>query len=148
MVLLSKEMTGPAFRTATRGCYYSISRVLRKGASDYARSMFMFDHLIRYWTRLSLPIIELFNWNHTIFSEESGEIALSVLSHSQPPTKRSDLKNTQDYWLLTRQRYIAVRQGQDLPRHKKHRVAGTLPLITHSSIHSSLLMHRYCSFPR
>ena len=44
------------------------------------------------------------------YSEESGEIALSVLSHSQPPTNRSDLKNTQDYWLLTRQRYLAVRR--------------------------------------
>ena len=66
---------------------------------------------------------------HTIFSEESGEIALSVLSHSQPETKHSDLKNTQDYWLLTRQRYLAVRQGQDLPTHKKHRVAGTYSLL-------------------
>ena len=84
--------------------------------------MFMFDHLLRYWIRLGLSIMELFNWNHTIFSEESGEIALSVLSHSQPPTNRSDLKNTQDYWLLTRQRYLAVRRGEDLPRHKKHRV--------------------------
>ena len=89
------------------------------------------SHLIRHWTRLRLPIMELFNWNHTIFSEESREIALSVLSHSQPETKRSDLKTTQDYWLLTRYRYLAVRQGQDLPRHKKHRIAGTLPLITH-----------------
>ena len=92
--------------------------------------MFMFDHLICHWTRLGLPIMELFNWNHTIFSEGSGEIALSVLSHSQPETKRSDLKNTQDYWLLTRDRYLAVRQGQDLPRHKKHRVAGTCLPIT------------------
>ena len=96
-----------------------------KGAADYARSMFMFDHLLRYWIRLDLPIIQLFKWNHTIFSEESGEIALSVLANSQPPSKRSELKNVQDYWILTRQRYLAVRQGQDLPRHKKHRVAGT-----------------------
>ena len=102
-----------------------------KGASEYARSMFVFDHLIRYWTRLGLPLMELFNWNHTIFSEESGEIALSVLSHSQPETKRSDLKTTKDYWLLTRYRYLAVRQGQDLPRHKKHRIAGTLLPIPH-----------------
>ena len=76
-----------------------------KGAADYARSMFMFDHLLRYWIRLGLPI-------HTIFSEESGEIALSVLSHSQPPTKRSELKNAQDYWILTRQRYLLSDKGK------------------------------------
>ena len=57
-----------------------------KGAADYARSMFMFDHLLRYWIRLGLPIVDLFKWNHTIFSEESGEIALSVLY-----LQRSDL---------------------------------------------------------
>ena len=93
--------------------------------------LFMFDHLIRYWVRPDLPLMELLNWNHTIFSEESGEIALSVLSHSQPETKRADLKTTQDYWLLTRYRYLAVRQGQDLPRHKKHRIVGTLLPIPH-----------------
>ena len=64
---------------------------------------------------------------------------------SQPPTNRSDLKNTQDYWLLTRQRYLAVRRGEDLPRHKKHRVAGTLPhfysLISFFSYHSSILLN-------
>ena len=49
-----------------------------KGASDYARSMFMFDHLLRYWIRLGLPIMELFNWNHTIFLEESGEVVCLV----------------------------------------------------------------------
>jgi len=114
-----------------------------KGAADYARSMFMFDHLLRYWIRLGLPIVELFKWNHTIFSEESGEIALSVLSHSQPPTKRSELKNAQDYWILTRQRYLSVRQGQDLPRHKKHRVAGTPSSSYYSPIMTHLLFTLY-----
>ena len=114
MVLLSRGMIGQAFLLVTNECSCS-----SKGATEYARSMFMFDHLLRYWIRLGLPIIDLFNWNHTIFSEESGEVALSVLSHSQPPTKRSDLKNAQGYWLLTRQRYFAGRQGEDLQRHKK-----------------------------
>ena len=95
-----------------------------KGATDYARSMLVFDHLLRYWFSLGLPIVDLFKWNHTIFSEESGEVALSVLSHSQPSMNRSQLPNTQDYWLLTRQRYLAAQQNQDLPRIKKHRVAG------------------------
>ena len=105
-----------------------------KGAAEYSRSMFVFDQLLRYWVRLGLPIIDLFKWNHTFFSEESGEVALSVLVHSQPPANRSELKNTQDYWMLTRQRYIAARQGQELPRHKKHRVAGiTLSYYSSSS---------------
>ena len=95
-----------------------------KGAADYARSMLVFDHLLRYWFSIGLPIVDLFKWNHTIFSEESGEVALSVLSHSQPSMNRSQLPNTQDYWLLTRQRYLAAQQNQDLPRIKKHRVAG------------------------
>ena len=129
----------PSFLTCYKRMLLFYLSCSSKGATDYARSMFMFDHLLRYWIRLGLPIIDLFNWNHTIFSEESGEIALSVLSHSQPPTKRSDFKNAQGYWLLTRQRYFAGRKGQDLPRHKKHRVVGTfisssvqLLLATHS----------------
>ena len=68
-----------------------------KGAADYARSMFLFDHLLRYWLRMGLPIMEPFNLNHTIFSEESGEVALSVLAHSQPPTNRADLNMTRKH---------------------------------------------------
>ena len=87
MVLLSSLITGSASILASSGCYYSIFHVSSKGAADSARAMFMFDHLLRYWIRFGLPIVGLFKWNHTIFSEESGEIALSVLSHSQPLTK-------------------------------------------------------------
>src|SRR5215467_10875270 len=59
------------------------------------------------------------------FSEESGEIALSVLVHSQPPNTHTGLTTTRNYWQLTHQRYTALRSGLDLPRHKKHRVIGT-----------------------
>ena len=111
-----------------------------KGAAEYARSMMIFDHLLRYWLQHGLPIVDLFIWNHTAFSEESGEVALSVLAHSQPPTNRSELNNTRDYWILTRQRYIATRRDQDLPRLKKYRVAGTyLCLVLFISIHSSII---------
>jgi hypothetical protein len=118
-----------------------------KGAAEYSRSMLMFDHVLRYWIRLGLPIVELFEWNHTIFSEESGEVALSVLAHSQPPTNRSDLKSTQDYWLLTKQKYMANREGEELPRHKKHRVAGIyipsfLFLIFHAHLSDFLEIKR------
>ena len=61
-----------------------------------------------YWIKEDLPIVELFRVNHTIFSEESGEIALSVLVYSQPPSGRADIKETRKYWHLTRQRYVAL----------------------------------------
>ena len=64
--------------------------------------------------------------NHTLFSEESGEVALNVLSHSQPPSHVSDLKQTQKYWLMTKHRYSALHGGDfKLPRFKKHRVVGS-----------------------
>ena len=95
-----------------------------KGSMDYARAMVMFEHIVRYWLRLQLPVAEMLATNHTIFSEESGEVALSVLAHSQPPNVKSDLNQTRKYWFLTRARYNALRSGQDVPRAKKHRIVG------------------------
>ena len=42
-------------------------------------TMYLYWLTIRYWERSGLPIKTLFQNNHTLFSEESGEIALSVL---------------------------------------------------------------------
>ena len=90
-----------------------------KGASDYYRSMLCFSHLLRYWMTCDLPVANLLKANHTVFSEESGEIALSVLVHSQPASGRTDIKETRKYWHLTRQRYLALRHGADLPQNEK-----------------------------
>src|SRR5215467_11348666 len=73
---------------------------------------------------LDVPIADLLRVNHTVFSGESGEIALSVLAFSQPPNARPDLKVTRNYWHMTRERYYSLRSGDDLPRIKKHRVVG------------------------
>jgi hypothetical protein len=107
-----------------------------KGASDYYRSMLVYHHLMRYWIKEDLPIAELLRANHTIFSEESGEIALSVLVHSQPPSDRADIKQTRKYWHLTRQRYVALHSGQELPRVKKHRFVGNALLIFACQYHN------------
>src|SRR5215813_1870673 len=96
-----------------------------KGAWDYYRSMLVCRLLMQHWIKEDLPVAQLLRANHTVFSEESGEIALSVLVHSQPPNTHTVLTTTRNYWQLTHQRYTALRSGLDLPRHKKHRVIGT-----------------------
>ena len=52
--------------------------------------------LMSYWREHNLPVMELLMRNHTAFSEESGEIALSVLARGTPPQSRADL---QQVWL-------------------------------------------------
>ena len=70
-----------------------------------------------------------------MFSEESGEIALSVLAHFQPLNTRADLKVTRAYWHLSHERYLALRSGEDLPRVKKYRVVGmTLSSLSSLSV--------------
>src|SRR5215470_15616460 len=44
-----------------------------------------------------LPIIDLLRLNHTMFSEESGEIALSALAASQPLSTRANIEQTRQY---------------------------------------------------
>ena len=93
--------------------------------------MWVFHALISKWFKQGLPIAQL-SANHTIFSEETGEIALSILAQSQPVNTRTDLKVTRAYWHLTLARYSALRCGEDLPRMKKHRVVGMNTLLSHS----------------
>lgn len=93
-----------------------------KGASDYQRSMYSFALLLRYWIKNDMPIMQLLRANHTVFSEESGEVALSVLSNAQPPSTKSTFESTRHYWQMVRMRYEALRRGDDLPRFKKHRL--------------------------
>src|SRR6185437_1325702 len=71
------------------------------GAGDYARAMFVFDHLLRYWRDKGMSILTMLHQIHTLFSEESGEIALSVLADSQPPNYRTDFAATRNYWQMT-----------------------------------------------
>src|SRR5215813_4015628 len=95
-----------------------------KGSAEYYRAMLFFHALLTKWFELGVSIADLLRVNHTVFSEESGEIALSVLAFSQPPNARPDLKVTRNYWHMTRERYCSLHPGDDLPRIKKHRVVG------------------------
>jgi len=45
-----------------------------QGSLDYRRSLYCFLIMTRYWTYHQLPIMTLLRANHTLFSEESGEL--------------------------------------------------------------------------
>ena len=90
--------------------------------------MFAFEHIVRYWRTAGIPIMQVFQTDHALFTEESGEIALSVLAHAQPSNTKADLEVTRNYWQLVKSRYTALRSDDELPRSKKHRAIGMLSL--------------------
>jgi hypothetical protein len=94
-----------------------------KGCADYQRSMYYFLVLVRYWIAQDLPVRKLLELNHTLFSEEAGEIALSVLVNAQPANCHGDLEHIRRLWQLFKMRYNALREA-DRRRHaeKKFRV--------------------------
>ena len=112
-----------------------------KGSHDYQRTMFVFALLLRYWEENGLPIMDLLRANHTLFSEESGEIALSVLARGTPPSSRVDLQQVQHHWQM-------VRLKQDSPHpEKKHRLIRTFSLFPFFACKSILWpFYRRCCF--
>ena len=76
-----------------------------KGSLDYQRTMLVFARLLQYWEAHNLPVCELLSQNHTSFSEESGEIALSVLARATPPSCRADLQQVQHHWQMVRMNF-------------------------------------------
>jgi hypothetical protein len=76
-----------------------------QGVGEYQRSLYCFTLMLRYWTHHELPIMTLLRSNHTLFSEESGEIALSVLSTSQPSSNRTKLEQVRKAWQFVRSRF-------------------------------------------
>ena len=76
-----------------------------RGSLAYQRSLYCFTIMLRYWTLHQLPVIKLLQANHTLFSEESGEIALSVLSTSQPINNRTKIDQARKAWQFVRTRY-------------------------------------------
>ena len=94
-----------------------------KGATDYQRSLYCFTMTLRYWTLHQLPIIKLLQANHTMFSEETGEIALSVLSTSQPINNRTKIEQARKAWQFVRTRYNLHKSVNGVrDRKKKHRI--------------------------
>jgi len=94
-----------------------------RGAHDYQRALYCFTMMLRYWNLHQLPIITLLQANHTLFSEESGEIALSVLATSQPTNNRTKIEQARKAWQLIRTRYIHQKSldGSVMTK-KKHRI--------------------------
>ena len=93
--------------------------------------MYYYSVLLQYWSDGGLPLLDLLRANHTVFSEESGEIALSVLVHAQPQSEKADLLQTQRFWAMVRQRYESLHRGDPavdvLKRDKKYRLKFLFP---------------------
>ena len=80
-----------------------------QGSLDYRRSLYCFLITTRYWTFHQLPIMPLLRANHTLFSEESGEIALSALATSQPTSNCAKYHQVRKDWQLVRSRFVINR---------------------------------------
>ena len=92
-----------------------------QGSLDYRRSLYCFLIMTRYWSYHKLPIMTLLHANHTLFSEESGEIALSALATSQPSSNRAKYDQVRKDWQLVRSRFHSNSQSNGK---KKHRILG------------------------
>ena len=57
-----------------------------------------------------LPVYQLMQQNHAVFSEESGEIALSLLARGTPESSRAQLQQVQQHWQLLKMQYNAHAQ--------------------------------------
>src|SRR5262245_6017065 len=91
----------PFFRSSYRRLLRFFLSCSTRGVSGYQASMLMFSLLEQHWAQTpDFCISRLFRDSHSTFSEESGDIALSLLATSQPPATKSTLKTTSDYWLL------------------------------------------------
>jgi len=91
------------------------------GSLDYRRSLYCFLIMRRYWYYHKLPIMTLLQANHTLFSEESGEIALSALATSQPTSNRAKYHQVRKDWQLVRSRFNLHSIDKSSTLKKKHR---------------------------
>ena len=89
--------------------------------------MYMFYGLLEYWESKGLPISHLFKASPTFFSEESGEIALSLLTRSRPQSMSCDYEQTRKSWLFSKLSSSSLDATEDLKRpdvEKSFRVIG------------------------
>jgi len=103
-----------------------------RGSTVYRTPMFVFLLQLMYWIRTKSPISTYLHLNHTIFSEECGEIALSMLANLQPSSTRGSLLETQKCWQLVKLKFddVPSRLGGSAGRTplKKYRLVGTVRL--------------------
>jgi hypothetical protein len=111
------------FLTCFQNLFALFAMCKSKGSTDYQRSMYAFLSLVSYWKEHNLPVIRLFQLNHTLFSEEAGEVALSVLVNAQPPNAYGNPEHTRQLWQVVKMRYTALRDlDTRVHAEKKHRV--------------------------
>lgn len=67
------------------------------GSLLYQRALLVSYRILEYWEEQNLPIFDLHKDNITFFSEESGEIGLSVLALSFPSNQKGTLDETRRY---------------------------------------------------
>ena len=89
------------------------------GVVLYTQALFIFFGLLEYWQSNGLPIFDLFRMSPTFFSEESGELGLSLLTRSRPANMRCDYEQTRKSWLLVKQMYAASREPRKDSKAKK-----------------------------
>ena len=97
-IALLKHNNWFAFRASSLKLLLLFSVLRNKGADTYRAPMFFFHLMTMVWSSDSHVIMDLFRQNHTIWSEEAGEIALSRLANSQPSNTRSSIKDTRQQW--------------------------------------------------
>src|SRR6185437_5667063 len=104
-----------------RKCYDRLflffSMCTTKGVADYQRTMYVHMILMDYWKEKKLPVFEMLRKNPTFFSEESGEIALSMLVNTVGTG--AELPVARRYWqcLPLRERSFSIHSS-----HKKYRL--------------------------
>ena len=75
--LALKSNDWKTFSRCSQRLFLLFSSFTSKGATDYQAGLYCSMRL-QYWEAAELPIMDLLQLNHTVFSEESGEIALGT----------------------------------------------------------------------
>ena len=99
------------------------------GTTLYRNSSYLFLLQVTHWANEGALIIDILHQYHTQFSEESGEIALSLLTQSLPASPRGNSNKTRKAWQFIGDKFRrkgAIQEELKLEsRKKKHRVIGT-----------------------
>ena len=104
--------------------------IQNKGAQNYRAPMLFFMLKTMYWADHDQPIMSLLRANHTMFSEESGEIALSRLASLQPTNMRESLRDTKEKWQsITHVAPCGPKPLPARPRKSKFRLIGNYLLL-------------------
>ena len=132
-IALLKHNDWYAFRMASMKLLILFMLIHNRGADAYRPQMYFFMLMTMRWCRDDHVIMRLFRENHTIFSEESGEIALSVLANSQPSSTRSSLQDTRQFWQAVYTRRKAAHEsasaGQESLKSRFRRIGLSLSLV-------------------